>query len=267
MDEKGCRLTLHHQPAVLAKTGAKRVHFISNEHAENVTIVGCVSAIGTPIPPIIIFKGKRLKPEFADDLPPGSLVRMAPKGYMTTELFIDFIKHLANFKPPGKILLVFDGAACHLDLAILDAAEQHDIVLYCLPSNTTHELQPLDKSVYRSYEHHWDMELLQYRSEHPDRKINKNSFNKIFTRVWSKCMTNSNITNGFRAVGLYPFNSDAIPEEAFGPSVLTARDPNLSNEKDPNSSSPSRMPNIETQVLQSTPRQNPTVSMDVFRFR
>ncbi|XP_018363679.1 PREDICTED: uncharacterized protein LOC108761566 [Trachymyrmex cornetzi] len=45
MDEKGCRLTMHHQPTVLAQKGAKRVRFIANEHAENVTVVGCVSII------------------------------------------------------------------------------------------------------------------------------------------------------------------------------------------------------------------------------
>ncbi|KAJ8939465.1 hypothetical protein NQ318_022518 [Aromia moschata] len=56
MDEKGCRLTLHHQQAVLAQKGVKRLHLVAPEHAENVTVVGCVSAIGTAIPPIIIFK-------------------------------------------------------------------------------------------------------------------------------------------------------------------------------------------------------------------
>lgn len=223
MDEKGCRLTLHHQPTVLAKKGAKRVHFIANEHAESVTVVGCVSAIGNVIPPMIIFKGKRLKPEYTDNLPPGSIVRMAPKGFMNKDLFVDFIKHLAKFKPPGKVLLVFDGAACHLDLEIVVVADENDIVLYCLPSNTTHELQPLDKSVYRSFEHHWDVELLQYQAENPERKVNKTSFNTILTKVWSKCMTHSNIVNGFRAVGLYPFNPEAIPDTAFAPSIITVK--------------------------------------------
>ncbi|XP_063384867.1 uncharacterized protein LOC134670975 [Cydia fagiglandana] len=45
MDEKGCRLTIHHQQAVLAKKGAKRVHLVSSEHAESVTIAGCVNAL------------------------------------------------------------------------------------------------------------------------------------------------------------------------------------------------------------------------------
>ncbi|KAJ8969718.1 hypothetical protein NQ314_001616 [Rhamnusium bicolor] len=121
------KLTLHHQQIVLAKKGVKRLHLVASEHAQNVTVVGCVTAIGSAIPPMVIFKGKRLKPEFLDNLPAGTSVKMAPKGSMTTELFIDFVQHLAKFKLPGSILLIFDGAACHLDYEIVEAADQHAI--------------------------------------------------------------------------------------------------------------------------------------------
>ncbi|XP_063633730.1 uncharacterized protein LOC134804559 [Cydia splendana] len=221
MDEKGCRLTIHHQQAVLAKKGAKRVHLVSSEHAESVTVAGCVNALGTAIPPMIIFKGKRLKPELYDNLPAGSLVEKSSKGYMNNELFKEFLKHLARYKSGGKCLLVFDGAACHLDLSIVEVADSLNISLYCLPSNTTHELQPLDKAVYRSFEHHWDAEVLLFLDQNPDKKITKARFNVILTNVWSKCMTHSNITSGFKATGLYPLNPQAIPETAFAPSILS----------------------------------------------
>ena len=63
MDEKGCRLTIHHQQNVLARRGAKRVHFIAPEQAQNVTIVSCCNALGHSIPPMVLFKGKRMKQE------------------------------------------------------------------------------------------------------------------------------------------------------------------------------------------------------------
>ncbi|KAK9737293.1 hypothetical protein QE152_g10838 [Popillia japonica] len=100
MDEKGCRLTIRHQQTVLAKKGAKRVHLQSSEHAESVTIAGCVNALGSAIPPMIIFKGKRLKPEIYDNLSQGSLVEKSAKDYMTNELFKEFLKHLARYKSP-----------------------------------------------------------------------------------------------------------------------------------------------------------------------
>ena len=88
MDEKGCRLTLHHQQQVMARKGTKRVHLIAPEHAENVTLVVCASAVGSVIPPMVIFKGKRSKPEYNDNLPPNTVVCMSDKGSMTTTLFI-----------------------------------------------------------------------------------------------------------------------------------------------------------------------------------
>lgn len=224
MDEKGCRLTVHHQQQVIAQRGAKRVHLVAPEHAENVTIAGCCNALGNAIPPMIIFKGKRLKPEWADGLPRGSLVRMSPKGSMTTALFIDFLRHLSRYKgTDGHILLVFDGASSHLDYSIVDEADRLGIRLFCLPSNTTHELQPLDKAVYRSFEYHWDQELLRFWDRHPERRLNKARFSTIFSKVWTNCMTPKNILSGFTATGMFPLDPSAIPETAYAPSLATER--------------------------------------------
>lgn len=210
MDEKGCRLTVHYQQSVLAQKGAQRVYLQSSENAESITIVGCVNALRTAIPPIVIFKGKRLKPELFDNLPPGSFVEKLAKGYMKIELFKTFLGHLSQYKSAGPCLLIFDGAACHLDLSIVDVSDTIGINLYCLPSNTTHELQPLDKAVHRSFKHLWGAEVLSFMDQKRDKKLTKARFNIIISSVWSKCMTHSNITSGFRATGLYPFNPQAI---------------------------------------------------------
>ncbi|KAK9687651.1 DDE superfamily endonuclease [Popillia japonica] len=79
MDEKGCRLNLNKEPKVVL----------------------CANAIGSAMPPMILSKGKRMKPEFADDLPPCSVYRMTEKGYMTTKCFVDWLHHFGSYKPPG----------------------------------------------------------------------------------------------------------------------------------------------------------------------
>lgn len=221
VDEKGCRLSLHHQQTVLAKKGCKRVHLVAPEHGQNVTVVACGSASGVAIPPAILFKGSRMKPEWKDDLPPGTLALMTPKGSMNIESFKLWIEHLAKYKLEGKCLLIFDGASCHLDHSIVEIADRYEITLLCLPSNTTHELQPMDKSVFRSFEHHWDQQVLLYWAQHKDRSLTKQRFGEIFSNVWDKAMTPANIRSGFRATGIFPYNPDAIPEEAFAPSLVT----------------------------------------------
>lgn len=152
MDGKGCRLTIHHQQRVMFEKGVRWVHMVAPEYAENVTVVACCNAMGNSIPSMILFRGKRIKPELCDNLPQGSLVKMAHKGSMMMQLFNEFVRHFDQYKSNGPTRLVFDGASSHLDYTNAEAAEFLGIALLCLASNTTHELQPLDKAVFRSFE-------------------------------------------------------------------------------------------------------------------
>ncbi|CAG9833889.1 unnamed protein product [Diabrotica balteata] len=93
VDEKGCRLTLHHQQKVLAQKGARRVHVFANEHGESVTIVSCGNALGTAISQMALFKGKRSKPEWVDSLPPGAVVQMTAKDTDSSNSDLSFSLH------------------------------------------------------------------------------------------------------------------------------------------------------------------------------
>lgn len=79
MVEKRCRLNLHKAPLVLVPKGARRIHIIGSEHGESVTIVGCASAIENEIHPMVLYNGKCMKPEYADNLPPNSICAMTPE--------------------------------------------------------------------------------------------------------------------------------------------------------------------------------------------
>lgn len=219
--EKVCSLTLHKQHQVLACKGSKRVRSIAEEHAENVSIVACGNAAGEMIPPFILFKGSRKTEEWLGNLPAGTDIEITDKGSMTTAVFIKCLQHFAKFKPPGNVLLIFDGAAFNLDAEIVDAAEENNITLFCLPSNTAHELQPMDKSVFKAFGSYWDDEVTLYwgnNSSH--RTINEFPFGQIFSKVWLKATTVSNVIAGFRATGVHPYDPNAIPDIAFAPSEV-----------------------------------------------
>ena len=149
MDESG--LHLHFRPGkVLAAKGDRSVLQVTqSERAENVTVVGCCSAMGHFIPPLVIYKGKRNKAEFADNLPPGSSVAMSDSGYITTDIFLHWLHHFNQHKIPGKVLLLLDGHASHVkSISVIDFAISYDITLVCLPPHTTHYLQPLDRAFF-----------------------------------------------------------------------------------------------------------------------
>jgi hypothetical protein len=127
------------------------VHITGPEHGESVTVVACANTVGAAIPPLILFKGKRMKREFADDLPLGSVCQMTEKGFMTTKSFVDWLHHFGCHKIADPSILISDGAHNHFDCEIVETAEKYQISLYCLLSETTHEPQALYKAVFGSF--------------------------------------------------------------------------------------------------------------------
>lgn len=160
VNEKGYTLCLHKQPLVLTQKGGKRINLVAVEHGKIVTIVSRGYAIGSAIPPILLFKGQRMKGEWLDALPPGSITQMTSHGSMTTEAFVNWFMHFSHYKVTGSYLLVFDEVTSHLDHSTVEAADRHDITLLCLQSQTIHELQPMDKSVFGPFEHCGDEQVL-----------------------------------------------------------------------------------------------------------
>ncbi|KAK9696824.1 DDE superfamily endonuclease [Popillia japonica] len=161
---------------------------------------------------------------------------------MNTQTFVKWTDHFAKYKSPGPALLIFDGVLCYLDANTIKTADAHEVRLFCLPSNTTHELQLMDKSVFRAYESYWDEEVILLWTQHAcgqgdsmeeiiaDRVIRKSKFGKIFSWAWMKAATSSNVMSGFKAIGMCPFDPSAIKDEAFAPSELTQR-PDPTGEK------------------------------------
>lgn len=91
-----------------------------------------------------------------------------------------------------------DGAKCHIDLSIVLKAEEVKIALFCLSSNTTHKLQPLHKSFFRSFEINWETQLnIFFKSlDYGDRKLTKVRFGKVLSLTWDASMTSKNIQSG-----------------------------------------------------------------------
>ena len=101
-------MCLHKQPPVLTKKGGKSINLVAAEHGKYVTIVSCGYAIESAIPPMLLFKGQRMKGEWLDALPPGSITQMTCHGSMTTEAFVNWFTYFSHYKVAASYLLVFD---------------------------------------------------------------------------------------------------------------------------------------------------------------
>jgi hypothetical protein len=100
-------------------------------------------------------------------------------------------------------------------------AMDENIHILALPPHTTHQLQPLDRSVFGPLNRAYNKACSQYVQENPLNQINKWSFPGLFRTAWESALTSQNISSGFRACGIYPYDPSVITDEAFAPSQPT----------------------------------------------
>ena len=79
MDELGMPLD-HKQLKRVALKGIKKFHGPSSGNKAQITILACANAVGTMIPPMVIFKGERLNYEWTRGEVPDTKYAMSPQG-------------------------------------------------------------------------------------------------------------------------------------------------------------------------------------------
>ncbi|KAJ8873646.1 hypothetical protein PR048_024468 [Dryococelus australis] len=151
-------------------------------------------------------RGKNMKQEFSDNLPPGSVVFMSDSGYTTIELFQKFLEYIVTHKPQGKKanLLILDGHSTQVsDPDILQFAVDNNILMISIPPHTSHYIQSLYRSFFRSLKmHHYGACNSQIK-QNPTRSITKLQFGILLSQAWGQACS---VENG------------ATPESAFSPS-------------------------------------------------
>ena len=86
VDETGMPLD-HRPPKVLAVKGQKKVRYCTSGNKSQITVIGCVNATGTAIPPFVIFDAKSLNIEWTEGEVPGTTYGLSDRGWVDIELF------------------------------------------------------------------------------------------------------------------------------------------------------------------------------------
>ena len=89
------------------------------------TIVVCISAQGTYIPPYYIFKGKYLLQNYVELCGPKAITNVQENGGITNEIFCDWLELSKSNVPGGvsklnKHLLFLDGHCSHVSATAFD---------------------------------------------------------------------------------------------------------------------------------------------------
>ena len=208
-DESGFPLE-HKLQGVVALKGSKHPSVVTANERAQITVLACINAAGSAMPPMVVFDRKILKDELAVGEVPGTAYGLSDNGWMNGELFdLWFHNHFLSYVPSTRpLLLLLDGHSSHYNPTTVRKAAEEGVIMFTLPPHTTHLLQPLDKTCFGVLKTRWHQECQEYITKYPGRVVTKFQFSKLFSKAWYAAMTMQNVIAGFRVTGVCPLDPD-----------------------------------------------------------
>ena len=197
---------------LLVRRGTRAVHEIGGGSGREYTTVHCAgSASGERLPPFLLYKGKNLYKRWTENGPVGALYGVNESGWMDAEVFLSwfcklFLRAVGHLTESGPVILFLDGHHSHISLELIRKARANNVILQCLPPNTTHLLQPLDVGVFAPVKSAWKSILKRYKLETRGERVSKEVFPSLVAQLWDASFKPDHCKGGFRGAGLVPFS-------------------------------------------------------------
>ena len=233
-DESGAQAGRNGGGVVIARKGARHVHSIVPDQRDWLSVLVCINADGFSIPSFYVFRGTRFRQNYIEKCEPGATMAMQPRAWMTTYLFsawlshfIESVKGMGGISTERRHLLILDGHNSHCTLEVVREARAAGLDILTLPAHTSHALQPLDVSVFKSFKQHFRAYRDFWTSRNLSQPATKSTLAHWVHLALRKALTKDNIKSGFRATGIYPVNPAALnsylaPSEIFATSTDAA---------------------------------------------
>ena len=221
-DEKG--ITIGQQSMktkVIVRAGVSKAIAGCDGNREFVSVLETVSAAGRIIPPFIVWTGKVHTESYyprTSHQYEGTFA-VSPSGYMDNELGMEYMKQ--HFEPhtrriaviDGKEvvqtrILIVDGHASHLNYSMLSWALDKNIHVICLPSKSTHILQPLDVGCFGLLQRLYERNLGDWVIANPLGLVNKVPFLEILFKTRLEVYTTEIIQSAWKASYCWPIDID-----------------------------------------------------------
>lgn len=227
MDESGFAVGTSQASRALVNLREKTSWKKIQGRQEWITAIDVVDAAGIVGPPLLIFKSMLSSGWIPENTPPDWRFSTSKSGWTTDSHGYEWLttvfepwsrQRLPN--PHARRLLVMDGHSSHITANVISFCVHHDIDLVIMPPRCSHVLQPLDVSVFAP--------LKRALAEETDRVarldagcVGRVQWTEMYLRAHAKAFSASNIRNGWRATGLYPFSPFTVVDKINGSILRT----------------------------------------------
>jgi hypothetical protein len=214
---------------------------IQDGSREFISLLACVCADGSSIPPALIYKGESndLRDSWVEDVDASEDVYFAASSngwssHAHGQSWLEkvFNRHTKEKAGRGRRILLVDGHSSHVNLQFLDWADRRRIIIVVLPPHSTHRLQPLDVGLFSPLAKAYSQELdTIIHQSFGMTSMTKRLFWCAFRRAWLKSFTAANIISAFEKPGIWPVSPKMIaviqrpttPPEASNGSLSTPK--------------------------------------------
>lgn len=101
------------------------------------------------------------------------------------------------------MLLVLDGHTTHTkNIEAISLACDYDIIMLSFPAHTTHRLQPLDRSFFKSLKTNYNEASSSWLRTNPGNKIKQTTVSELLEIAYSKSVRMDIALNGFMSTGI-----------------------------------------------------------------
>jgi hypothetical protein len=123
----------------------------------------------------------------------------------------------------GYRLLILDGHNSHCTYGFCKFAADNRIIIICLPSHTTHALQPCDVACFGPLASAWKSEVNAASADYVE--ITKRNLLVFYKKARDRALKKTTIVSAFAKTGIWPLNRHVIEPSAFEPSKNTTTEP------------------------------------------
>ena len=222
IDEKG--VSPEHNPPKVVGGADAQPPAVTSERDHTTTIIGAGNAMGTQIPPFLVFAGHRMRQELLQGCTPGTTGDVSPTGWSNSDIFKTyledhFINYVQGLSEEQPIIILYDGHKSHVSLGVIDWAKAHNIILFVLPAHTSHLLQPLDVGCFGPLSKILSNSCHKYMRENHC-KITRYNIGELCTNAYVKALSPDNLKSSFRRTGIYPLNKAPYPSQVYLPATV-----------------------------------------------
>jgi hypothetical protein len=229
---------------------------IQGSSREWITLLACICADGSYLPPAIIYQSasSSIQDTWLQAFKPDDYTAhfaLLSSGWTNNEIGLAWLKQVFDRYTRPKAgrsnrLLILDSHGSHLTIDFIEYCNQNRILLASYPPYSTHTLQPLNVVMFKPLSSAYSAEVATFMERSQGlTSINKRDFYSMFIAAWKSSFKEATILKAFEATGLSPFNPEVILKRFNQPAQ-----PALSDDSDSSALSASNWRKTESLLRQ-----------------